>query len=176
MRKNTMTLVLDQNYQMVKEIPWTDALIKVFNNKAEIVLSYADDIIWHSAHRTVELGGKMINKLFRPKAIRLRKFIVGTVVNKCKIKRLSDYALLERDDYSCQYCAREVTRKNFTKDHVIPRSRGGRTIARNLVVACDRCNQRKGDRTPEEAGMVLLKPVRDITHFDATRFMRSVYD
>jgi CRISPR/Cas system Type II protein with McrA/HNH and RuvC-like nuclease domain len=118
----------------------------------------------------------MVSKLFRPKAIRLKGFIVGTVINKCKIKRLSDYALLERDDYKCQYCGAEVTRNTFTKDHVMPRSRGGKTIARNLVVCCDKCNQKKGDRTPEEAGMTLLKPVRDITHFDATRFMKAVYD
>jgi len=59
--------------------------------------------------------------------------------------------VLERDGHRCAYCARTAT----TIDHVMPVSRGGRNTWRNTVAACDGCNQRKADRTPAEAGMVL---------------------
>ena len=56
-----------------------------------------------------------------------------------------------RDGRRCGYCGGEAT----TIDHILPRSRGGRNTWRNTVAACGGCNQRKGDRTPAEAGMVL---------------------
>ena len=60
-----------------------------------------------------------------------------------------------RDGHCCGYCGREAN----TIDHILPRSRGGRNTWKNTVAACMVCNQRKGDRTPAEAGMVLrLQP------------------
>ena len=56
-----------------------------------------------------------------------------------------------RDNRCCGYCGREAT----TIDHILPRSRGGRNTWKNTVAACTACNQRKGDRTPAEAGLVL---------------------
>jgi 5-methylcytosine-specific restriction endonuclease McrA len=58
--------------------------------------------------------------------------------------------VLTRDERRCAYCGRVAT----TVDHVWPRSRGGRNTWKNTVAACESCNQRKGDRTPAEAGMV----------------------
>jgi 5-methylcytosine-specific restriction endonuclease McrA len=66
--------------------------------------------------------------------------------------------VLARDHYTCQYCGRQPSRKDLTVDHVLPRSRGGHTAWENVVAACQRCNGRKGNRTPEEAGMSLLSP------------------
>ena len=59
--------------------------------------------------------------------------------------------VLARDDKRCGYCAAPAS----TIDHVLPRSRGGRNTWRNTVAACHGCNQRKRDRTPDEAGMRL---------------------
>jgi 5-methylcytosine-specific restriction endonuclease McrA len=64
--------------------------------------------------------------------------------------------ILERDEHICQYCAK----KGNTVDHVIPRSRGGSSAPTNLVCACLSCNQKKADRTPAEAGMPLIHPIR----------------
>lgn len=61
--------------------------------------------------------------------------------------------VLERDGYRCNYCDRKAS----TIDHVFPVSRGGKTDWENCVAACFRCNQDKADRTPEEAGMRLLR-------------------
>ena len=54
------------------------------------------------------------------------------------------------------YCAQTFAERDLTRDHVIPKSRGGRDVWTNVVSACRRCNQRKGNRTPEEASMEIL--------------------
>lgn len=61
--------------------------------------------------------------------------------------------VLKRDHGQCAYCGQPVA---ATMDHVVPKSRGGSTTWDNAVAACEPCNQRKADRTPDEAGMTLL--------------------
>lgn len=85
---------------------------------------------------------------------------------------LSRKNILRRDGHRCQYCGHSDV--PLTVDHVVPRSRLGEDSWENLVTACVACNNRKGDRTPEEAQMRLLhKPVRPshlmfIRHFVGT--------
>ncbi|MGF1467477.1 MAG: HNH endonuclease [Sandaracinaceae bacterium] len=75
--------------------------------------------------------------------------------------RLSRRHLYMRDEYTCQYCGEQPGVKELNLDHVVPRSRGGRSSWENLVTSCRPCNLKKGWETPEEAGMRLLKrPVR----------------
>ncbi|GAB3176738.1 5-methylcytosine-specific restriction endonuclease McrA [Micromonospora palomenae] len=62
-------------------------------------------------------------------------------------------AVLRRDDRCCAYCGGPAS----TIDHILPRSRGGRNTWKNTTAACYACNQRKGDRTPAEAGMPLRR-------------------
>ena len=69
--------------------------------------------------------------------------------------------LFLRDDHTCQYCGRRHPTQNLSIDHVIPRSRGGRTTWENCVIACVPCNARKGNRLLNEARMKLItKPRR----------------
>jgi len=69
--------------------------------------------------------------------------------------------LFARDHNTCQYCGRRYTTSQLSLDHVIPRSRGGKTTWENIVIACVPCNQRKGGRTPVQAQMKLrVAPVR----------------
>ncbi len=63
-----------------------------------------------------------------------------------------------RDNFTCQYCGTKT--KNLTIDHIIPKSRGGDDSWENLVSACKKCNNEKGNRTPEEASMKLLTKPR----------------
>jgi len=71
---------------------------------------------------------------------------------------LSRRNVLRRDGFRCQYCQ---GRDRLTVDHVLPKSRGGRHVWTNLVAACNQCNNKKGNRIPEEAGMPLRrKPFR----------------
>lgn len=64
--------------------------------------------------------------------------------------------VFERDDFTCAYCGRRYAARDLTVDHLIPVSQGGASTWGNTVAACPRCNQRKADRTPHEAGMKLL--------------------
>ncbi|PKQ26873.1 MAG: HNH endonuclease [Candidatus Anoxymicrobium japonicum] len=69
---------------------------------------------------------------------------------------LTNTALFARDAHLCLYCGNELGRHQLTRDHVQPISRGGRDIWENVVSACISCNSRKGNRTPQQAGMPLL--------------------
>lgn len=85
-----------------------------------------------------------------PSVIRLRRYVRRPRVHPVPFNRRN---VLRRDNFSCQYCG---STEDLTLDHVIPRSRSGRHVWENVVTACRSCNQRKGNRTPEEAKMPLL--------------------
>lgn len=65
--------------------------------------------------------------------------------------------LFRRDRNTCQYCGRRFRSEELSIDHVVPRTRGGKSTWENCVVACTRCNTRKGNRTLSEAGMRLMR-------------------
>ncbi len=92
---------------------------------------------------------------------------VPEVVQLCDYDRVPSFeapftrsSLLRRDDHRCQYCGVRPPQSQLTVDHVVPRSRGGRTNWENCVVACIRCNARKGDRPPSTAGLRLQRSPR----------------
>ena len=89
-----------------------------------------------------------------PTVVRLVRYVV-TRWRYSNGPAWSRAGVLARDGQRCGYCDGHAT----TVDHVLPRSRGGRNTWLNTIAACGGCNQRKGDRTPAEAGMVLtIKP------------------
>lgn len=102
------------------------------------------------AHETV---GTVKQKLLVPRVIQLVAFELRPK-HRVRFSRLNIYA---RDGSTCQYCGRRFSRSELNLDHVIPRSRGGRTTWENIVCSCIPCNLKKGGNTPEEAGMKLLK-------------------
>jgi 5-methylcytosine-specific restriction endonuclease McrA len=70
-----------------------------------------------------------------------------------------------RDKNKCQYCGKRYRTDELNLDHVVPVSRGGRSTWENVVCSCIRCNIRKGNRSPEEAGMALvMKPLKPRWH------------
>ena len=87
-------------------------------------------------------------------------------------RALSRKNILMRDRYTCQYCLRIMPSSELTLDHVIPRSRSGETTWENLVACCHPCNNRKGNRTPEEAGMRLLRAPRPFSLHTSRHLMR----
>ena len=72
--------------------------------------------------------------------------------------KLNRRNLFARDRNQCQYCGKHFATSELSIDHIIPRAAGGLDTWENLVCACVKCNARKGGRTPEEAGMKLLRP------------------
>ncbi|NDH48809.1 MAG: HNH endonuclease [Acidimicrobiia bacterium] len=87
--------------------------------------------------------------------------------NACRVKaglrprreiRFSRRNVYLRDANTCQYCGRQFRDEELNLDHVVPRDIGGKTNWENIVTACVRCNSRKANRLPEQAGMTLRHP------------------
>jgi 5-methylcytosine-specific restriction endonuclease McrA len=89
-------------------------------------------------------------------------------------RALSRKNILLRDRNTCQFCSRTLPASELTLDHVVPRSRGGRSSWENLVTCCYRCNNSKGDRTPEEAGFALARRPRPFTLHTSRQLMRLI--
>jgi 5-methylcytosine-specific restriction endonuclease McrA len=87
-------------------------------------------------------------------------------------RALSRKNILLRDRNTCQFCGRIFSASELTLDHVVPRSRGGRSSWENLVACCYQCNNHKGDRTPEEAGLQLVRRPRPFTLHTSRQLMR----
>jgi 5-methylcytosine-specific restriction endonuclease McrA len=116
-------------------------------------------LIWKQAAEVVELDGDRVLRSPRfafpaPSVIRLIEYIDVRARQGRSLCQRS--RILARDRFRCQYCGVKGTAFDLTVDHILPRSRGGRTEPANLCAACKPCNQRKGDRTPDEARMPLL--------------------
>ncbi len=89
-------------------------------------------------------------------------------------RALSRKNILLRDRNTCQFCGRVFPAAELTLDHVVPRSRGGRSSWENLVACCYQCNNCKGDRTPEEAGVRLARKPRPFTMYTSRQLMRLI--
>jgi 5-methylcytosine-specific restriction endonuclease McrA len=91
--------------------------------------------------------------------------------------RFSRFNIFARDNNTCQYCGKRLPRTELNLDHVIPRSRGGMSTWENIVCSCHHCNRRKGGRTPEEAGMLLVRRPRrpEWTPFSSEMFSLKRY-
>ncbi|MGH9784117.1 MAG: HNH endonuclease [Terriglobia bacterium] len=87
-------------------------------------------------------------------------------------RALSRKNILLRDRNTCQFCGRVLSSAELTLDHVIPRSQGGKSAWENLVACCHPCNNRKGDRTPEQAGVKLLRTPRPFNLHTSRHLMR----
>lgn len=138
-------LLLNSGYEPLKIISWQRAVTMVFMGKVEIIEEYDDHI------RSVSLVIKA------PAVVRLLQYInIGR-----KAPPLCRSNILARDNFECQYCGKELSSKEATLDHVIPRSQGGKTTWENIVCCCAHCNRKKGGRTPKEARMALrTKPAK----------------
>ena len=108
-----------------------------------------------------------------------KEFPVPSVIRLLEYRRiphqtraLSRKNILMRDRYTCQYCHKAGASAELTLDHVVPRSRGGETNWENLVACCHSCNNRKGSRTPEEAGMRLARLPRPFSLHTSRHLMR----
>jgi len=92
-------------------------------------------------------------------AIRAPQVIVLAHYNRIPPRRVrfNRRNIFLRDNFTCQYCGCRPPRDELTIDHILPRSRGGLSNWENVVLACARCNSRKGNRLPHEVNMGLLR-------------------
>lgn len=133
----TRVLILNQDYSAFTVCSIQRAFLLVYLKKAELIADSKDRVL------------RTVNKSFpAPSIIKLNEYVKlpyrGVLLNRQNI--------FKRDSQQCQYCGAST---NLTIDHVIPRSRKGPSSWDNLITACRSCNSKKGDFTPEEAGMPL---------------------
>ncbi len=143
-RMNAKVLILNQNYEPMSVITARKAVILLYLGKAELI----------AAQDGKQVRSVAVSMPF-PSIVRLSVYV------HVPFKRiiLSRKNILRRDGHRCQFCGRGDL--PLTVDHVVPVSRGGEDTWDNLVCACVDCNNRKGDRTPDEAHMQLRrKPMR----------------
>ena len=141
-------LVLNSDYTPLNVTDIRRGFILVIKGKAEVVKEDTKKIV------------TTIGEFVRPLIIRLLNY-VGFRHSAIKVSRKR---ILKRDGYECGYCG---SKRNLTIDHIIPRSRGGTNTWRNMVTCCNRCNNLKDNKTPEEAGMKLRVDVYEPTIFSA---------
>jgi 5-methylcytosine-specific restriction endonuclease McrA len=135
------TLMLTPWMAPHKIISWERAVVLVVLHKVDVVEEYDEEIRSRSF------------SLRTPAVVRLKK-ASKTTKHVVRFSRINVYT---RDGFRCQYCGDKRPMRELNYDHVIPRVKGGQTIWENIVTSCYACNDRKGSRTPEEAGMTLLR-------------------
>jgi 5-methylcytosine-specific restriction endonuclease McrA len=135
-------LLLNASYEPLSLVTAPKALTLIWRRVAEVIELDRGRFV-HTVRFAFEL----------PSVIRLTQYID---VRSRQNRITNRHRILARDRYRCQYCGRRGTAFDLTLDHILPKSRGGRTVAENLATACWPCNNRKGNRTPEEARMPLL--------------------
>ncbi|MEE8349699.1 MAG: HNH endonuclease [Acidobacteriota bacterium] len=139
-------LVLNSTYEPLQVVSWQRAVRMLFQEKVEVVEEYDREI------RSVSLLIRL------PSVLRLLRYVtVKRHHHQVRFTRANIYA---RDHHRCQYCGHGFPTGQLTYDHVIPVARGGNKSWENIVTCCVTCNRKKGDRTPEEAGLKPLKGPR----------------
>ncbi|MEM7348548.1 MAG: HNH endonuclease [Chloroflexota bacterium] len=139
-------LVLNASYEPLSVVSVKRAIILLLKEKAELIEAAA--------------------AVLRSERMSFPQPLVIRLVYYVKIPRrvslpVTRRGILTRDHHTCQYCGATPARSELTLDHIMPRSRGGKTTWENVATACKKCNGRKGNRTPDEAHMQLLnKPIR----------------
>jgi 5-methylcytosine-specific restriction endonuclease McrA len=134
-------LVLNATYEPLSVVSIKRAVVLLLKEKAELV--EAAEAWLRSENLSIPV----------PLVIRLVYFV--RIPRRISLP-VTRRTILARDHYTCQYCGITPPRHKLTLDHILPRSRGGKTTWENVVTACERCNGRKGSRTPLEANMKLL--------------------
>ena len=141
MEPTHQTLVLSQSFEPVKIVSWQRAITLLFLGKAEVIEEYDRDIKTTSIVIKIPAVVRLLSAFRRHK-------------KPVKFSRINIYG---RDKYQCQYCGVKHSLNELTYDHVVPRSQGGKTTWTNIATCCEACNRRKANRTPDQAGMRLLK-------------------
>lgn len=141
---NARVLLLNQSYEPISICNVKKAVILIFLGKAQLVTD------------NKSLALRTVTRTFPwPSVVRLNSYV------RLPFKDiiLTRKNILRRDKHKCGYCGRSDLQ--LTIDHIIPKARGGEDSWENLVSACLKCNNKKGDRTPEQAGIKLrIKPYR----------------
>ena len=146
-------LVLNADFRPLSYFPlslwsWQDAIKAVFLGRVNVISEYDQHV--HSPTWDMAI----------PSVISLKQF-----VPLARRPAFTRFNVFLRDQFACQYCGGAFAADELTFDHVIPRSRGGKTNWENVVAACAPCNLAKGDRMPKTAGIHPLRTPRQPSNY-----------
>lgn len=136
------TLLLNSNYEVLSFINERRAFRLLCKDKVEVLGFWDEEVNWYD------------NKIYHPAVLRLKDQAKRFYYKRPTFSR---HAIIKRDESCCLYCGIKLTAGQITIDHVLPKSMGGKTVFLNCVVSCLPCNNKKANRTPEQAGMILIK-------------------
>lgn len=156
---NQDTLVLNKNWMPITITKVHRALSMVFIGHA-VVLD--ENFVTHDFKSWSDLSGSMSGGkriLTVTMGLLIPYVIVLTSYNKVPKRkvRLSRRNIYTRDNGTCQYCGKKPSKDEVSIDHIVPRSKGGKSTWTNLILACTPCNIKKSDKMLSESGMTLLK-------------------
>ena len=162
MALDSSVLVLNRLWQAVNICTARRAFSLIYSGQAQVVDASGGDYQTFNFDEWkdftgVEDGHDYVHTLnFR---VKVPKIIVLMVFDKLPRKeiKLTRQNIFLRDKFECQYCGKKFERNDLNIDHVVPRSRGGKTTWDNVVCSCVRCNTKKGNRSPEQARMPLMR-------------------
>ncbi len=146
-------LVLNADFRPLSYFPlslwsWQEAVKAVFLDRVNIVANY------EHAVRSPSFEMRL------PSVISLKDYVASS-----RRPAFTRFNVFLRDRFTCQYCGDRFPTQELTFDHVMPRSKGGKTTWDNVVAACAKCNLVKGDRTPHAASMIpLVRPLQPTTY------------
>ncbi len=139
---NKSIVVFSKSYLPISQVNIKHAIRLLVTDKAEPLDLGRDNAPWFTIR-----SPSMVLRV--PAHIRLK---INHTERSWKVPAVSRREVLRRDNHTCQYCG---STRRLTLDHIVPRSKGGRHSWDNVVTACEPCNTRKGNRTPQQAGMAL---------------------
>ena len=135
------TLLLNNSYEILSFISEKKMCKLLIKDKVEVMSTWDEDIIWSNG------------RIKYPAILKLKYYVKVNYVHS----NFSRQSLIRRDKKTCQYCNEKLIGAQITIDHILPKSQHGITSFTNCVVCCQKCNSIKANRTPEQAGMKLLK-------------------
>jgi len=135
----TQCILLNADYSFLSVVHWKRAMCLVVKGKVQVL---------KESERIIRGAGGFIMKV--PAVLKLIKVIRTLYKNRIPFSKKN---VLVRDGFKCGYCGKDGER--LTVDHIIPKSRGGKTCFENCVACCKPCNNRKGAKKPSEVDMYL---------------------
>jgi 5-methylcytosine-specific restriction endonuclease McrA len=135
----TQCILLNADYTFLNMVNWKRAMCLMAKDKVQVL---------RQSERVIRSGEGLVIKV--PAVMKLIKLIRTLYVNRVPFSKKN---VIVRDGFKCAYCGNDKER--LTIDHIIPKSRGGKTDFENCVSSCRPCNNKKGNKTPNEARMYL---------------------
>lgn len=143
--------------QAILKIDKSGRPLRWISKESAAHLTCSGKVLWAFGDQNLIMRGG-INRSGKRSVIRLSPILAvdGSIAKHAVNIPLMNKYLFRRDQHLCMYCGQSFSRLSLTRDHIMPRSRGGKDLWTNVVSACRPCNQRKGAKLPEEASMPLL--------------------